>query len=404
MEKYKVEISKIFEGMSNNMSDILTENKCMIAGGIISRVFTNRSTELADVDVYFRSKKNLAEALYQIDGTSDIVFDYTDKSIMIKSGEVVVQFIIMDYFENPTDIFKRFDFTCVMGAFDCKDDTFHFHEDFFLHNAQRKLHYNPSTDFPIISALRVDKYKKEGYSISKMEYLKVLMSIMNLKVSSWEEAEKQFGKFYGISLASIITDEVKKKEFSIENLMALLDEFEFDYKTVEEHNKKSIPNFDSFVADISGYKRPVFQWKEDKYFVKIGDKFVSVNNKDEYGEVFTLDVNTSKVYKFVVKNGDELHSQYQRPYKYKVGENAVDNGHGLYFYYDTGVSTCKSSYGQSEDRVLIECEVVRMKQEANLPDSVLICHEVKVLRIVPKEEADLLIEKSKSFEVSGLPF
>lgn len=404
MEKYKVEINKIFEGMSNNMSDILTENNCMIAGGIISRVFTNRSIEFADIDVYFRSKKDLAEALYKLDGTSDIVFDYTDKSIMIKSGEVVVQFIIIDYFEHPTDIFNRFDFTCVMGAFDCKDNTFYFHDDFFLHNSQRKLQYNPKTDFPIISALRVDKYKKEGYSISKMEYLKILMSIMNLKVDSWERAEKQFGKFYGVSLASIITDEIKKKEFSIENLIALLDEFEFEGKVVEEHKTAHIPNFDDFVTQISGYKRPVFQWKENKYFVKIGDRFEAINNKDDFGEIHSLDIDTSKVYKFVVKEGDELHSQYYKSYKYKVGENAVDNKHGLYFYYSAGMSACQLSYGQNENRVLLECEVIKMKQDAALPDSVLMCYEAKVLRIVPKEEVALLIEKSKSFETFTQPF
>jgi hypothetical protein len=36
------------------------------------------------------------------------------------------------------------------------------HEDFLKHNSQRILKFNPTTDFPIISALRVQKYEDKG--------------------------------------------------------------------------------------------------------------------------------------------------------------------------------------------------------------------------------------------------
>jgi len=169
MGKYSNEIKKIFENMSDTLSVILEEEKAIIAGGIISRIFSGRSTKDSDVDVYFRSAESLARTLYAIGGTENIVTDWTDKSIMIKSGKngCIVQFIIIDYFENAFQIFDKFDFTCVMGAYDLgiEDEVsscFVFHEDFMMHNAQRKLVYNPKTEFPVISALRVHKYEKEG--------------------------------------------------------------------------------------------------------------------------------------------------------------------------------------------------------------------------------------------------
>ena len=109
MNKYQNEIHKIFEGVSDSLGEILEEEKVIIAGGIISRVFSGRKTKDADVDVYFRSKESLARVLYGIEGTGNIVVDWTDKSIMIKSGKdgCIVQFVIIDYFEDAYKIYKR---------------------------------------------------------------------------------------------------------------------------------------------------------------------------------------------------------------------------------------------------------------------------------------------------------
>jgi len=396
MKKYKLEANKIFVGMTDNMSDILFNNECIVAGGIISRIFSGRSLEGVDIDVYFRSPKLLANALYSISGKSDIVFDYTDKSIMIKSGDVVVQFIIIDYFDSADKIFEKFDYTCVMGAYDCREEEFYFHDDFLLHNAQRKLVYNHRTSFPIISALRVDKYRKEGYSISKMEYLKVLMSIMNLNISTWDEAEKQLGKFYGVSLADVIKDETKDKEFSPESLLQAISDYEFEIESFVhvEENKKSIPNFEKFVSEISGYKRPLFKWGNERYYFELdGEKIaVSKNNLSDYGDIIDTQMDKLHVYKFVNRNeSGVLESQWSNKFKYVIGENAVDNNHGLYFYYREGMESCRNAYGNDGKRVLLECEVVRLKEEGSYPSDAIRCNEVKVLRIVPTEEVDKMI-------------
>jgi len=409
MKNFNFESSKMLSGMSDEMLEALSSNHAIIAGGIVSRVFSGRSIEGADIDVYFRNSKDLAETLYKIEGTKDIVFDYTDKSIMIKSDDTVIQFIIIDYFQEPKDIFERFDFTCVMGAYDIEKDEFEFHPDFLLHNAQRKLVYNPKTMFPIISALRVDKYKREGYNISKMEYLKILISIMGLAITSWDEAEKQFGKFYGTSLANVIREETKKKEFSVPALLEEISIFEFEYEKTgtKEFGQKNISNFDKFVTEITGYKPSVYKWGNNKYFKIRNDIKIVVNDYsvEKYGQVFIDTVDTSKVYKYVKEKDGVLYSNFKNSFKYVIGENAVDNSNGLFFYYRSGMSCCKSEY-KFEKRVMIECEVVKYKHGGDLPETLVVCSEVKVLRIVPDSEVDAIIKdlEDDSLHTSLFPF
>ena len=75
-----------------------------------------------------------------------------------------------------------------MGAFDCGKGEFVFHDDFFKDIAQRRLCVNPSTSFPIISLLRIDKYKQRGYQISRKDFI-------NLCFSRQSFGDKNVGKF-----------------------------------------------------------------------------------------------------------------------------------------------------------------------------------------------------------------
>jgi hypothetical protein len=411
MERYKVETQKLFMGMSNNMAEVLYANRAIIAGGFVSRLFSDRSLEGADIDVYFRNKEDCANALFSLNGTSDIVFDYTDKSVMIKSDLTVIQFVVIGFFETPADIFKNFDFTCVMGAFDTVTEEFVFHEDFLYHNSQRRLVYNPGTEFPIISALRVDKYKKQGYNISKGEFLKVILSLMNLSISTWEQAEKQFGKFYGVSVSQVITDELKKEKFSISVLMDAVSNYEFSdiYQPIDQ--TKHIPDFERFVFEVLGYKRPVYKFGNTSYLIKSGDDWEVVRDIKYYAEPIDLKIDTSKLYKYVVQKSDgTLVSQWNQKFNYVVGEEASDSNYGLWFYYKEGLKNCQSSYGNAGDRVMIECEPIKLKVEATKPNDTSQYNKVKVLRIVPKEEVEKMIlelsynEPSYSKSAGEYPF
>lgn len=400
--KSKVEEEKLYYLLSDVMVDVFISFDVFIAGGIISRLFSGRSLEGADVDVYFRSAQDLAGALKMIQGTGEIIFDYTDKSVMIKSDKSVVQFIIIDYFKTPEELFNKFDFTCVMGCYDVKQEAFIFDDRFMLHNSQRKLVYNPNTSFPIISSLRVAKYEKEGYKISRTEYLKIMISLIKLEIKSWEDAEKQFGKFYGTSISQILNDVDKSKTFSLDALMEVLDTWEFEYH-VPERNKREISDYRAFIGRITGIKEKVYSWF-GKYFVYDGGFHnVGFDNLSDYDSNVVDAVGMSdidKIYKYVIKWNGEYVSQYKNTFKYKIGENAKDDKNGLWFAYLPGIKNLKSNYGSIEGRVLLECKPVKKKENANHPSDTAIFYEVEVIREVPKEEEEALIEKCEKMFLS----
>lgn len=404
MEKYLAEKRKVCGNISDNLYALLEDNKCIIAGGIISRVFSGRSTVDADIDVYFRDKYALRNVLMGIGGSGDIVFDYTDKSVMIKSGDAVVQFIIIDYFQKAEDIFAKFDFTCVMGALDLSNFEFVFHEDFLVHNAQRKLVFNPQTSFPVISAFRVDKYKKEGYSISRREYAKILVSIMKMTLTSWDDVEKQFGKFYGTNISQIITDELKSQEFSLDALLESLSSMNIDDNLMYtgRDNPKSIPDWEKFVQNITQLKPDIVYWEKGNSFYRQGSyalyKITEDNiDIDEYENHITLP-DDKYIYKYVIKTEDgKLLAPLHTNYEYNIGKIASGGGHGLYFYRVWGISQAKKSYGQEDNRVLLECAPVGevIEDYSFDPDSQFRVMGAMPIRIVPRDEERELVALSR---------
>lgn len=235
---YKNEKNKIEQALGLDVYEMLRERKAWLAGGAITSLFTNKP--INDFDIYFRSKEDLLLAVADLFGKESVEIDgkwhdvdpithfqlictnYTDKSILFvgKDRDVKVQFIFFDYFESPEDIFNAFDFTVCMGCFDFETDRFYFHDEFFKHNSQRYLKYNTGTRFPLLSALRVDKYKEKGYTISKTEYLRVVVNLMNLDITSWEEAKQHIGGFYGADINEYFDEE---KPFSVEEVVKQLD-------------------------------------------------------------------------------------------------------------------------------------------------------------------------------------
>lgn len=228
---YEYEIEKIKGLVSREILEKLCECEAIIAGGAITSVFTGK--EVNDVDVYFKSPQNLVKFLCLVyDGNWDmrVVFQ-TDKSITLRdsSNETTIQLITFDYYKDAEEIFKAFDFTINMGAlelyndFDCvMSEHLALHEEFMKHNSQRYLKVNPKTKYPMISALRVNKYLERGYSISKSQFLRLLLAINRLEINSWEEMLTQLGGLYGESVEDIFDT---NKEFDLESAIEQLDYF-----------------------------------------------------------------------------------------------------------------------------------------------------------------------------------
>lgn len=209
---YKKELAKLKGFMNADLWDLLQDQGCIIAGGAVTSMFTNK--EVNDVDVYFPSKEAFTKVMQElidlrwrsglqynkeyglgyVDGMITIV---TNKAVMLLSEGNKVQFIVHKFYQSAEEIFQDFDFTVCMGALEMKDETWKFHEDFFKHNAQRFIQFNEKTSYPLISALRIAKYKDKGYNISKAQFMKVMLAVNAKNIDSWEVLLEELGGMYG---------------------------------------------------------------------------------------------------------------------------------------------------------------------------------------------------------------
>lgn len=222
---FKKELLKHFD---DNTIEMLKKNNVILAGGALTSVACNR--EVADYDLYFKNKESLKDMILDFVDDSKFCTYATDKSMnfsmksKIKAKDtnfIKVQFIYYDFYEEPEQIFNHYDFTVNMAAYDFATDTFVFHGDFWMHNAQRYIGFNENTKFPIVSGLRLQKYQEKGYTFTKNTFVKVMLAASQAKITTWKEFKAQVGTMYGI--ASCKVDEKTLGEFSIEKAYEVLD-------------------------------------------------------------------------------------------------------------------------------------------------------------------------------------
>lgn len=177
-----------------NLYETLKEHKAMVAGGIFTSLYTNK--EVNDIDVYFATREQAGEFLAEWPGR---IVSVTNKSITLVGVYDLppMQIIWSMPVGNLQALFQHFDFTINMAGFDFATETFHYHPDFMSDLAGRRLSFNPKTAFPLISALRVHKYKERGFECSRKEMLKILLQISTLKIETAEELAKAIGGMYG---------------------------------------------------------------------------------------------------------------------------------------------------------------------------------------------------------------
>lgn len=106
---YKAEIDKLHK------SAYLPKG-AFIAGGAVTSVFTNQP--INDVDVYFKSREHFEGAIESAYEDGFWCCDVSKRSVTFKDGDTIIQYMHFDFFPTADDIFKAFDFTVCMGAYD----------------------------------------------------------------------------------------------------------------------------------------------------------------------------------------------------------------------------------------------------------------------------------------------
>jgi len=215
----------------------LRQCNAYIAGGAITALFSGQ--KIRDWDIYFRTKEDCEKAITWF-GINGVLANETDTSKSYKLGkqEKPYQLIVLpDLFGDPADIFKCYDFTVCMGAYQFFADPalqptegFVFGDDFFKHIGQRRLVFHTGTMFPICSMLRVMKYIKRGFYITGMEILKIGLSVHSLKINTYADLRRQLQGIDTAFLADLTTqmkdgEPLGAKEYVNEQFLAMMDDF-----------------------------------------------------------------------------------------------------------------------------------------------------------------------------------
>lgn len=248
---HEKEIKQIQAQLDPELYQLLRESRAVLAGGALTSIFTNK--EVNDWDIYFQTKEgffNFVRGIYRLNSSDYAslstarVNHMTDRSILCVDGnQNNIQLIGFKTFNSPWNIFDSFDFTINMAAFDFQTETLTLHKDFLKHNSQRFLQVNEKTDFPLISVLRVDKYRERGYTISKAQMFRLLLAVNKKQFNSWEDFKKELGGLYGLNPDQIVDE---TKPFSEEEAIRQLDQVFVSTKYV---------NIDCMPAFSDIYKR-----------------------------------------------------------------------------------------------------------------------------------------------------
>lgn len=245
------ELNRLENMIGKNLVEVFKETGAMVAGGALTSLFSNQP--INDIDVYFKTPEDFEETVAAIYGQSsaleDVLDDYevkvnhvSSRAVLCKCDYQDIQLIAHRFYDDPEDIFTTFDFTINMAVYDIQTATLYQHPDFMKHLAQRYLHVNPDTSYPLISVLRTNKYKERGYTISKSQMLRLLLAVNKLEITSWDALCDQLGGMYGSQPEDIFDT---SKPFDLISAIEQLDSFEIR-DTICQNN----PDFDDIVYSI----------------------------------------------------------------------------------------------------------------------------------------------------------
>ena len=393
---YKKEKAKL-KRLIPKTYELLKNYNCYIAGGAITSLFTGK--EINDIDVYFKSKSELFKFLTEEMDREYIVY-VTKKAITYKtSNSETVQFVFMNYYDEAKDIFNDFDFTINMGAFDIQKDKFVLHKDFLKDNVNRRIVFNTSTAFPLVSGTRIRKYIMKGYEIDSLELTKILLTVNNLKINSFDNLEKHLGGMYGENILQF-TKEEKEKEFNLANVIDKLNRYyDEEHEFVRENAEMdSILNIEDSILrfqKLLDYQIPYFEYKGLYYmFIKENDyirvdKEIVQDNPNLYVRDETIENSLYKtliLYKFVHKIGNKYFSYYDSDYEYKKGNEQLPNNKSLYVCRYNDLKN--SNYAVEKDRALLKCEV-DLDDIEELDGWQLTTKKLKVLDIVDLKDNEI---------------
>ncbi|WP_317947265.1 hypothetical protein, partial [Rossellomorea marisflavi] len=306
-----------------------------------------------------------------------------------------VQVIHFDYFKTPQDIFKTFDFTVCMAAYDFGSEEFVLHEDFLKHNSQRGLHFNSNTAFPIVSMLRVKKYEEKGYRISKPEFIRIVMTCMNLEINTYEELKDHLGGMYGVNYDKLFKD-IEDEEFDIGKAVDLIANISLSDEYFTKPEPVNITDVEMIIDTISKKSIKTVSVNGKLHKIRYDGSLVTLDITPPYHEEVPLKdfLKEVKFYKYVKKTADgKYFSFYDASFEYVMSKEVEAKGEISNNYFDdrqgklhmSMKQDLSSQYRYDHGSVLIELSVT---PEAFLGAELghITARKATALREVPKSE------------------
>lgn len=386
-------------GEYRGLWDYFKKAGCMLAGGALTSIY--RKKPIADFDLYFRSKEDLADIIEQLEADRFVCMAKSDRSALFVSqkrkiiddpdSNIKINVIYFKYFKNLQNVFRFFDFTCCMGGYDFKHDKFVFHDEFHRDNLLGNIVYSASSKYPLAALLRVQKYIKKGFKISKKEMIKIILHCHEKPIVSMKDLEDQVGSVYGTNIREAVGD---IEPFSIGEVLEKLSEMEDTDFEIEE---KKILKVDwdvelfkdlYFIGDFGSHhflcrNKRIIKTASSSDIAKFGGKSYRI----EY---------PLYLYKYVRDAApNRLTSFWTNSFEYVVGQEVSDNRHGIYCCLPEKMSS--SIYKYRQGAVAIEIRIDRpidLIDEQNVgEDGVILVKRGYVTRIIERE--DFNIENSK---------
>lgn len=390
---YEFQKRKLYDYLGEDLVEIFKSNNVIIAGGCINSIFNNK--EINDIDTYFRCDDDIINVIYEI-YESYWVLSNTKKAILFKNDkERLIQLIHFRRFDNAEEIFNTFDFTVCMGAFDFKTEEFILHDNFLLDNTQRVLHFNSDTVYPIMSLLRVDKYKNKGYKISKSEFIRIILDCMDLNIKTIDELKEQMGGMYGLNFSKIFEDvDITNNKINLKEIISKLSDLYLDENYFNGIDNTEIINFDGveeliecalhipikyIMVNNKKYKITFIGKLEDGLKEKDNIKYMEVSANEYFKD--------KKFYKVVNRINNELCSCYDNKFKYELNREAIPTYGNKQIYCNYKDCINKNTYYDSNNnnKVILEMEI-NYNDLVEADDNVITFRKVKPIRIVDKEE------------------
>lgn len=381
---YQFEKNKLYNYLGQSLVNTFKNYKVFIAGGLITSLFSSR--EINDVDIYFRSEKLLCDFIEEVyDDSHDWINALTSKALLVRIDDKEVQMIHFKCFKSAEEIFNTFDYTVCMGAFDFETEEFVLHRDFLKHNSQRILKFNKETAFPIVSLLRVHKYKEKGYTISKPEFLRVALKCMDLKIETIEQLKEHLGGMYGVNYDKLIQLE-DGEEFSIDMVIDKIADLSVSEDYFKEPEKVKFNNVDEIIDFISKEPVRITIIDDNTYKIKPNGtlKLITYEPRATIKEEGKSIIEERKFYKFVNKTGNYYFSFWDKNFVYKIGEKAQPRGND-YLYFNEKEEINESTYKHQRDAVLLEA-TISYEDFYMKDDDKILTRKCFITREVPKEE------------------